>query len=585
MKSFFSLFPDVIDSFHFNLNSGYIIYDERNRIVFISKWLYENGFKIFLGKNINLFYSQRKFFDNDDTIFHFKNSTYLVKKYSKTNILIFKDETNLSFSNQIIKKRDLALIVIDKHFSNKVIDKAKINLNINEYLEKWSEKNSGILRTESTFDSSTLIILKWNKINTEIIQKNLMNKLIEILGNNVQNASISIGIAHGNLELGDLFNNAKEATEHAKSRGGNQVVISDEKNRLLVVGESTVKDQDNSKVELKFFNDNFTNQLIHLNRIFITAHINADIDALAASVGLARFVKEYNKNVSIILDEFDGSSSKIFNNISQHTKSLFIKIDDFKEKVNKKIGIIILDTSDDSRVQAFDLLESVEVENRFIIDHHRIGISKIKTIKENEYIDTASSSTSELITELFLLKEVEGKDYKHLSKEEASLLILGIYLDTNNLKRNTSPRTFESLTYLTNEGGEINNLINYTKSDFLNTPLIVSALENIDKITSEIVYTYIPEMQIVDESTLSFLANMLLDYEGIKASFILAKINKNTYKMSARSIDKINVQNICEKLGGGGHFNVAAVTFNKDDMKFKNLRKKIRDTIIESVAL
>ena len=51
-------------------------------------------------------------------------------------------------------------------------------------------------------------------------------------------------------------------------------------------------------------------------------------------------------------------------------------------------------------------------------------------------------------------------------------------------------------------------------------------------------------------------ANELLNIVGIKASFVLTEYNGKIY-ISSRSIDEINVQLIMERLGGGGHLNVA----------------------------
>ena len=51
-------------------------------------------------------------------------------------------------------------------------------------------------------------------------------------------------------------------------------------------------------------------------------------------------------------------------------------------------------------------------------------------------------------------------------------------------------------------------------------------------------------------------ANQLLDIKNVKASFVLTEYNDVVY-ISARAIDEINVQIIMEKLGGGGHLNIA----------------------------
>ena len=51
-------------------------------------------------------------------------------------------------------------------------------------------------------------------------------------------------------------------------------------------------------------------------------------------------------------------------------------------------------------------------------------------------------------------------------------------------------------------------------------------------------------------------ANELLNISGVKASFVLTEYNHVIY-ISARAIDEVNVQIIMEKLGGGGHLNIA----------------------------
>ena len=47
---------------------------------------------------------------------------------------------------------------------------------------------------------------------------------------------------------------------------------------------------------------------------------------------------------------------------------------------------------------------------------------------------------------------------------------------------------------------------------------------------------------------------------GVRASFVIAQLGENV-KISARSIDDVNVQIIMERMGGGGHANIAAAQF------------------------
>ena len=65
---------------------------------------------------------------------------------------------------------------------------------------------------------------------------------------------------------------------------------------------------------------------------------------------------------------------------------------------------------------------------------------------------------------------------------------------------------------------------------------------------------------------------------GIKASFVLTEYMDRIY-VSSRSIDEINVQLIMERLGGGGHLNVAGAQLT--DCSVQQAKRIIQDTIDE----
>ena len=54
------------------------------------------------------------------------------------------------------------------------------------------------------------------------------------------------------------------------------------------------------------------------------------------------------------------------------------------------------------------------------------------------------------------------------------------------------------------------------------------------------------------------IADELLMIKGVIASFVLGFNDKGKTLVSARSLGDVNVQSLMEKLGGGGHQNVAA---------------------------
>ena len=60
----------------------------------------------------------------------------------------------------------------------------------------------------------------------------------------------------------------------------------------------------------------------------------------------------------------------------------------------------------------------------------------------------------------------------------------------------------------------------------------------------------------VDRAVAAQAADDLMNIAGVAGSFVLSPF-ENSISISARSLGRINVQLIMEKLGGGGHFTTA----------------------------
>ena len=67
----------------------------------------------------------------------------------------------------------------------------------------------------------------------------------------------------------------------------------------------------------------------------------------------------------------------------------------------------------------------------------------------------------------------------------------------------------------------------------------------------------------------------------MKASFVLTPVKGRIF-ISARSIDELNVQLVMERLGGGGHMNIAGaqladVTVEEAEQKLKDVLKQMTE--------
>ena len=80
---------------------------------------------------------------------------------------------------------------------------------------------------------------------------------------------------------------------------------------------------------------------------------------------------------------------------------------------------------------------------------------------------------------------------------------------------------------------------------------------------------------------IALLAKELLKFEDIKASFAIGRLSHRIVGVSARSMGDINVGEIMEKIGGGGHLTDAAAQIKDKSVEevASDLKKVIEDVI------
>ena len=82
---------------------------------------------------------------------------------------------------------------------------------------------------------------------------------------------------------------------------------------------------------------------------------------------------------------------------------------------------------------------------------------------------------------------------------------------------------------------------------------------------------------IIPRALISQAADELLSIQEAKAVFVISNIDEKRVGISARSKGLINVQKIMEEMGGGGHFNAAAL--QRDGVKIKDLVSELNDVV------
>ena len=306
--------------------------------------------------------------------------------------------------------------------------------------------------------------------------------------------------------------------------------------------------------------------------VFLMAHRDLDLDALGSSIGMNLILKKKKKKCFIIIDDkiHEPGVEKVLRELEGCIN--IIKSEQIEEKMNKnnnKNLLIILDTNKSELVQSQEALK--KFDKKIVIDHHDVGKTTIKDA--TLIIDNKVSSACEMIASLIEHYDVEIDSYY------ATILLSGIVLDTNNFTLNTTSETFYISYYLTSLGAsakKVQYLLKQDLQEYTERQKLMSAIETID---GNIAFTKATPHTKYRREDLAKVADTLLFFNNIEASFVIGKIGKDTIGLSARSLGNYNIGKILEKLGGGGDtFNGAAkfekTTISKVEQELKKLIKE-----------
>lgn len=300
------------------------------------------------------------------------------------------------------------------------------------------------------------------------------------------------------------------------------------------------------------------------NTIFITGHRNLDLDALGSCIGFYTICKKFNKKAYIVID--DQKHELGVNKILKEFNQNIITSNEIESNKTNKNLLVVLDTNKVNLLQNENLLN--QIEDVLIIDHHEENKNTIK--KAIKVLDNNISSASEMITELIIKYKIK------LLPQEATFILSGIVLDTNNFVLKTTQNTFKNAYLLTQYGADPLKVQYYLKQDIMDYILRQDLIRNI-QIKNGIAITLGNEKIIYKREELAKMADTILQFDGIHTSYVLGKIENNLLGLSARSNNEIDVSKTCEKFGGGGDKNDAAAQIETDNLEdtFNKLKKFI----------
>jgi c-di-AMP phosphodiesterase-like protein len=364
--------------------------------------------------------------------------------------------------------------------------------------------------------------------------------------------TLSIGIGLDGLSYAQNYEFARNAIDLALGRGGDQAVVKNSENVTYYGGKSRQVEK-STRVKARVKAQALKEIINSRDTVFIMGHRLGDPDSFGAALGIYRIARTLNRKAYIVINERTISLRQVlslFEKNENYDKDMIIDSIHAMEYVTDNSALVVVDVNKPSITECPELLK--KCKSIVVLDHHRQG----KEVIENatlSYVEPYASSACEMVSEIL---QYTGENIK-VRPEEADAIYGGIVVDTNNFTNRTGVRTFEAAAFLRRCGADVTRVRKLLRDD------VVSYRAKADAVSHAQIYldAYAISVCSADDAQSPTVvgaqaANDLLNIKGVKASFVLTRYQNEIF-ISARSIDEVNVQLIMEKMGGGGHLNVA----------------------------
>ena len=430
-------------------------------------------------------------------------------------------------------------------------ERAGLLLAVNQALGSWLKNLGGFLKRVS--EDLYVAVLDRASLDRAMTEKfDVLDKVRQIQSTNRLPVTLSMGVAVAEEQsLAELGRQAQAGLDLALGRGGDQVAVALGGKTQFFGGKAKAVEK-HTRVKARVVAHAIEEIMESADAVYIMGHHNEDYDSFGAAVGIAEMAKALDKPTHIILSDMNEGISKIeeYMRTKEEYQNLLVHADDIGALDAISPVLFVVDTHIPHLVADPSLLE--RVQQVVVIDHHRRSETFIKN-PLLVYIEPASSSTSELVTELLMY----FSDDMRVSRLAATALYSGIVVDTKNFAVQTGVRTFDAAAYLRRSGADPVVVRHLFRSDYDTTVALARAEAHAQYFAGGLIITSIPEtipnIQVIAAQT----ADSLLRIENVRMSIVCFALTDDTVGISARSTGEMNVQVIMEHFGGGGHQNVA----------------------------
>lgn len=533
---------------------------------------YESGNYIAKLKKISL----KEMAENSDIIEAKGYDGYLIALY------LF-DETALKIALREVDNQSLAvgLIYLDNYEealqSVEEVRRSLLIALIDRKVNKYIAAMDGICKKLEK-DKYFVIMRKEAVAQLQESRFDLLEDVKTVNIGNEMAVTISIGVGLGGLSYAQNYEFARNAIDIALGRGGDQAVVKVPENVIYYGGKSQQVEK-STRVKARVKAHALKEIISVKDEVYVMGHRMGDVDSFGASVGIYRIAKTLDKRAHIVLDDVTSSMRplvELFQNNSDYEEDMIINNAQALEMVGNNAVLVVVDVNKPSITECPELLK--RCKSIVVLDHHRQGTEIIENATLS-YIEAYASSACEMVSEV--LQYIS--DNLKLRSEEADCMYSGIMIDTSNFMTKTGVRTFEAAAYLRRNGADVTRVRKMFRDNAAEYKAKADAVSQAEIYRNSYAISVCQSEGLESPTVVGAqAANELLNIRGIKASFVLTLYNEVVY-VSARSIDEVNVQIIMERMGGGGHLNIAGTQISGGTVEdgIETIKKTLNAMIAE----
>ena len=567
---------------------GIIIYNEEMEIEWLSPYL-QSGSKDaepIIGKKIqDVFDGIQEAMDEEspeNKIINWRGNYYRVRVEEDIHVIYLENVSYyIHIREELEKNRSvIGWLFLDNYdeLIKGLDDRAISNFNslLTTYLSNWARQHN--IYYKRIENNKYLLLLRHDELERLEDEKfNIVNNIRDYTSKRNLPLTVSIGVSYGEASFIELADLSQKDLDLALGRGGDQAIVREVGQEPRYYGGNTNPMEKRTRVRSRMISEALQEQIKQAPTTYVMGHVYPDMDAIGSALGIARIAMMLGKEAKVIIDQekIGNDIRNLLDEISKYheTAKNIISPEEAFEKITSDDLVVMVDHHKPSMSIAPYLNE--KTNKVVIIDHHRRG-DEFPDKPILVYIEPYASSASELITELF---EYVSSDSNSINRIEATTMLGGIIVDTNNFSLRTGSRTFDAASYLQSVGANTTTIQRMLKESPKNYLTRMEIVKNMEFVSEGMAVAHGEENEYHRQVVAAQTADTILSMTDVEASFVIIRLDEETVGVSARSLGKVNVQRVMEKMGGGGHLTNAATQIK--NLSILEVKEQLKQAIKE----